>query len=304
MDISVVIITRDRPERLRLVLRALTTQRHLPGGMEVVVVDDGSRQDMAPMLAGHDRLDIRLIRLPPRGNTPRGYVSARNAGLSTVRSEVVLCLDDDVLFGPELVTTHLAVHASDPRAVVVGDRYNTFLANLQSESSQAAVCAALDGDWRALERQSRRDYYSRQTLKLFEQDSGGLPAPWLNCVGRNVSFRTADAAAVGNFDEGFIQWGVDDIEFGLRMHKAGVRYHYRRQARIYHLETPLPPGKLDGLRSSLRHFAAKHPGLEPRLFEEFVFGRLSLEELCASVRSGERTQFSDRKNLTFFRTQR
>jgi GT2 family glycosyltransferase len=304
VETSVVIITRDRPDRLRLVLRALNTQCHLPGGMEVVVVDDASRQNMAPMLEGHDHLDIRLIRQTPQEHIKRGYVGARNVGLSAASGEVVLCLDDDVLFGPDLVAAHLAVHASDPRALVVGDRYNTFFANLQSERSRAAVRAALAGDWRALERQSRRDYYSRQTLKLFDQDSGGLPAPWLNCVGRNVSFRAADAAAVGNFDEGFTQWGADDIEFGLRMHKAGVRYHYRSQARVYHLETPLPPGKIDALRSSLRYFAAKHPGLEPRLFEEFVFGLLSLEELCASVRAGERTQFSDRETLTFFRTQR
>jgi GT2 family glycosyltransferase len=299
VDISVVINTRDRPDRLRLVLRALSTQRQLPGGMEVVVVDDGSRQDLKPALDGHGQLDIRLIRQPPLG-----YTVARNAGLSAAGGEVVLCLDDDVLFGPDLVATHLAVHASDPRAVAVGDRYNTFLSNLHSESSRAAVCAALAGDWSALERQSRRDYYARQTLKLFEQDSGGLPAPWLNFVTRNVSFRAADAAAVGNFDERFTYWGVDDIELGLRMHKAGVRYHYQRQARVYHLETPLSPGKLDALRNSLRYFAAKHPGLEPGLFQDFVFGRLSLEELSASLRSGERTQFSDRENLTFFHTRR
>lgn len=299
MDISIVINTRDRPERLRLVLRALSSQRRLPGGMEVVVVDDGSRQDVASAAEGLGGLDVRLIRQPPRG-----YTAARNTGLAAAAGEVVLCLDDDVLFGPDLVATHLEVHAADPRAVAVGDRYNTFLADLQRESSRAAVDAALAGDWSALERQSRRDYYARQTLKLFEQDSGGLPAPWLNFVTRNVSFRAADAAAVGNFDEGFVHWGVDDIELGLRLHKAGVRYHYRQQARVYHLETPLPPGKLDALRDSLRYFAGRHPGLEPRLFEEFVFGRLALEELSASLRSGEREQFEDRESLTFFHTRR
>jgi GT2 family glycosyltransferase len=299
VDISVVINSRDRPDRLRLVLRALSAQVGLPGGLEVLVVDDGSRQDPTPALKGHGELVIRLIRQPPRG-----YTVARNAGLSAVGGEVVLCLDDDVLFGPDLVATHLAVHVSDPRAVVVGDRYNTFLADPHSESGRAAVDAALAGDWSALDAKSRRDYYARQTLKLFERDGGGLPAPWLNFVTRNVSFRRADAAAVGDFDEGFVHWGVDDIELGLRMHQAGVRYHYRQRARIYHLETPLPPGKLDALRHSLRYFAAKHPGLEPRLFEEFVFGRLSLEELSASLRHGERRQFSDRENLTFFHTRR
>lgn len=299
MDTSVVINTRDRPDRLLLVLRALRAQTPLPDGLEVLVVDDGSRQDLTPALAGHNHLDLRVIRQPPLG-----YTCARNRGLRAARGEVILCLDDDVLFGPDLVATHLAVHATDPSAVVVGDRYNTYLADLRSSRGQAAVSAALAGDWAALRRQSRRDYYAAQTLKLFDQDRGGLPAPWLNFVTRNVSFRRRDAAAVGDFDEGFIHWGVDDIELGLRMHQAGVRYHYRPQARVYHLETALPPGKLDALRESLRYFAAKHPGVEPRVFAEFVFGRLSLEEVAASLHAGERTQFSDRAGLTFFRTQR
>jgi GT2 family glycosyltransferase len=296
---SVVINTRDRPDRLRLVLTALSMQRDVPGAFEVLVVDDGSSADLTPALDGHAGLEIRLIRQPPLG-----YTAARNAGLRAARSEVIVCLDDDVLFGPDLVADHLAAHASDPHAVVVGDRYNTYVSELRSERGQAMLAAALAGDWAAVQRQSRRDYYATQTLKLFDTHSGGLPAPWLCFVTRNVSFRRADAAAVGNFDEGFTRWGVDDIELGLRLHQAGVRYHYRPSARVYHLETPLPPGKLDALQESLRYFAAKHSGLEPVLFRDFVFGRLALEELCASVRSGRRQQFDQRDGLTFFRTGR
>jgi hypothetical protein len=187
---------------------------------------------------------------------------------------------------------------------VVGDRFNTYLSNLDLPDNRALLDAALSGEWAPLHRKSRRDYYAAQTLKLFESDPHALPAPWLCFVNRNVSFRRADAITVGGFDEGFTRWGVDDIELGLRLHQAGARYHYREEARVFHLETPLPPTKLDALKVSLAYFEEKHAGVEPRAFRDFVFGRRSLEELCASVKAGHLVTFDQRDGLTFFHTQR
>jgi GT2 family glycosyltransferase len=299
VDISVVINTRDRPDRLRLVTSALQRQTEIPGAMEVIIVDDGSHQDIAPALDGHRGLDIRLIRQPPLG-----YTTARNAGLRAAAGEVVLCLDDDVVFGADLVATHLRPHLEGRPSVVVGDRFNTYLSDLDKPKNRALLDAALAGQWGPLGRWSRRDYYATQTLKLFDRDPHALPAPWLCFVTRNVSFRRADAAEVGQFDEEFTRWGVDDIELGLRMHQAGVIYHYRPDARVYHLETPLPEGKLEALQASLDYFAKKHPGVEPIAFREFVFGRKSLEELCASVEQGQLVSFDNQEGLTFFHTRR
>jgi GT2 family glycosyltransferase len=299
VDLTVVFNTRDRPERLRLVLTALRQQREVPGGLRVIVVDDGSTLDLSPALRDHDGLDVQVIRLPPSG-----YTAARNAGLRAADGDVILCLDDDVIFGPDLVATHLRAHFQNPSAVVVGDRYNTFRSDLDSAESRALIESALAGDWTPLGRWSRRDYYAAQTLKLFDTHPNALPAPWLCFVSRNVSFRQADGRAVGWYDEDFRRWGVDDIEMGLRLHRAGVRYHYRPQARVYHLETPIAADKLDALNTSLDHFAAKHPGVEAPAFRDFVFGRRSLEELCASVEAGRLVDFPDRAGLTFFQTRR
>lgn len=299
MDVSIVINTRDRPDRLSLVLSALGRQTGLPGAMEVIIVDDGSVQDISPALKAHRGLDIRLVRQPALG-----YTVARNAGLRAAAGTVILCLDDDVLFDEGLVAAHMQPHLEASSLIVIGDRFNTYLSNLDTPQNRALLDAALSGDWGPLGRWSRRDYYATQTLKLFDRHPNALPAPWLCFVTRNVSFRRADAAAVGGFDEGFVRWGVDDIELGLRLHQAGVRYRYRAQARVYHLETPLPAGKLEALRVSLAYFAEKHRGVEPLAFRDFVFGRRSLEELCASVEAGRLVTFERREGLTFFHTRR
>jgi GT2 family glycosyltransferase len=297
MDVSVVVNTRDRPDRLRTVLSALAKQTGLTGAIEVLVVDDGSTMDIRPALAGHGDLTIRCLRQPPLG-----YTVARNAGLRAATADVVLCLDDDVVFDRHFVGEHLRVHRSHPAAVVVGDRFNTYLAS--DDRRRAVVDAALDGDWSGILRHSRRDYYASQTLGLFDRHPHAEPAPWLCFVTRNVSFRSRDAALVGGFDEGFTRWGVDDIELGLRLYRSGVTYHYRPDAVVYHLETPLAPGKLHDLVASLAYFSVKHPGVEPTVFREFVFGRLSLEELCASVDAGRVVSFERRDGLTFFTTRR
>ncbi len=299
MDVSVVVNTRNRPDRLRLLMSALARQQGLAGRLEVIVVDDGSDEDLSPALEGFDDLAIRLIRQPPRG-----YAAARNAGVRNATGTVILCVDDDVVFAPDFVAAHLRVHRAHDSAVVVGDRFNTYLTDLDSPAGRHALAEAADGRWDEIRKRSRRDYFANQTLRVFDTHPHGLPLPWLCFVTRNVSFRRADAARVGHFDEGFRQWGLEDLELGYRMHLAAVPYHYVADARVYHLETPIAATKLDALRMSLKHFASVHPGVESVMLERFLFGLVALEEFSASVTAGREVALPDVPDLTHFRTQR
>jgi glycosyltransferase involved in cell wall biosynthesis len=84
VSVSVVIPTKDRPQKLRRSLAALQGQ-----SAEIVVVDDGSRED--DLVAGIVRdAGAKLVRLEGRG--PAG---ARNAGVAAASGEVVCFTDDD-----------------------------------------------------------------------------------------------------------------------------------------------------------------------------------------------------------------
>ncbi|MGH2951859.1 MAG: glycosyltransferase family 2 protein, partial [Solirubrobacterales bacterium] len=88
MTVSVVVPTRDRPESLARCLRALAGQEL--GELEIVVVDDGSRDrgTVEAVVARTSR--ARVIRLPGRGPA-----AARNVGARAAEGRVVCFTDDD-----------------------------------------------------------------------------------------------------------------------------------------------------------------------------------------------------------------
>ena len=88
-EATVVVPTRDRPRKLERCLRALERQRRDVPGLEVVVVDDGSR-DEAAVAAAAERASARLVRLDRRGPS-----AARNAGARAARAPFVCFTDDD-----------------------------------------------------------------------------------------------------------------------------------------------------------------------------------------------------------------
>lgn len=86
--ISVVVPTRDRPGRLATCLAAL--RRQTAAELEIVVVDDASRDARAVAGAVAAVPGARLVR-----GQGRGPAAARNAGVGEVRAPVVCFTDDD-----------------------------------------------------------------------------------------------------------------------------------------------------------------------------------------------------------------
>lgn len=92
MDISVVVLTRDRPTHLRRCLDALQRQSVLP--REVIVVD-GSRKSTAKyLLALFPRLRTHYVR-----DTVGKIGYARNIGVEKAKGEIVVFIDDDCVAG-------------------------------------------------------------------------------------------------------------------------------------------------------------------------------------------------------------
>jgi glycosyltransferase involved in cell wall biosynthesis len=117
-EVSVVIPTRDRSRLLALTLCSVLWQRDVD--FEVVVVDDGSKDDTAEVAAALADPRIRLV----RHHAPLGVSAARNRGIAEAGGTWVAFLDDDDLWAPDKLARQLEAARRSGRAWVYAGGVN------------------------------------------------------------------------------------------------------------------------------------------------------------------------------------
>ena len=109
--VSVVIPTYNRAHLLRRALDSVFAQTY--GNFELLLIDDGSTDDTAGLVAGYD--DPRLRYLRQDGN--RGVAAARNRGMREASGSLIAFLDSDDEWLPEKLARHVAVFEANPPSV-------------------------------------------------------------------------------------------------------------------------------------------------------------------------------------------
>lgn len=216
MNLSVVVPTYRRPDLLERCLAALAAQAGAPP-FEVVVVDDGSGDATTTVLRSWESRLAGLRWFSQPANA--GPAAARNRAIRAATGELVLFLDDDVEAAPDLVTTHLRLHADasgDPSLGVLG-----------------RVDWAPDLDvtpfMRWLDRSGLQFAYETWLRE------GPIDPPHAAFYTANLSMHRALLDEVGGFDERFPYPAWEDMELAWRLHReAGFRLEYRPAARAFH----------------------------------------------------------------------
>lgn len=109
--VSIIIPTYNRAGRLPETLKSVFGQSY--SSFEVVLVDDGSTDDTAAVVAGSDPR-LRYIR-----QANGGVSAARNRGLREARGEFICFLDSDDLWSPWKIEAQLAVLKALPAVGMV-----------------------------------------------------------------------------------------------------------------------------------------------------------------------------------------
>jgi glycosyltransferase involved in cell wall biosynthesis len=131
--VSVVIAVRDGARYLGEAIRSVLDQT-LPA-LEVLVVDDGSRDDSAEV--------ARAFAPPVRVITqaPAGIGAARNRGLAEARADTVAFLDADDLWSPDKLAVQTLALAQDPTLDLVSGHVRQFISPDVPEKEKARfVC--------------------------------------------------------------------------------------------------------------------------------------------------------------------
>jgi glycosyltransferase involved in cell wall biosynthesis len=111
-EISVVIPTFNRPDELRVCLEGFALQAAKPEQFEVVVIDDGSTEDIEKVTAGfQEHFPLHLERCDHSGVSV-----ARNLGIERARAPLLVLYDDDLQPLPGLIESCLHFH--DRRSAV------------------------------------------------------------------------------------------------------------------------------------------------------------------------------------------
>ena len=108
-EVSVVVPTHNRVALLQLTLRTILDQHGVD--FDVVVVDDGSSQDVGQTVAALADHRVRVI----RHDHARGVSTARNHGAAEATGNWLAFCDDDDLWAPHKLKRQLAAASETGR---------------------------------------------------------------------------------------------------------------------------------------------------------------------------------------------
>src|SRR5213594_2460656 len=113
--VTIAIVTRDRKEELRAAVRSALEQE---GSIEVLVIDDGSRDGTSEML----REEFPGVRVA-RYDDDAGVASRRNDAAAVSRGKVIVSIDDDAVFSSPRIVADTLADLDHPRIAAVAIPY-------------------------------------------------------------------------------------------------------------------------------------------------------------------------------------
>ncbi|HUL68181.1 MAG TPA: glycosyltransferase family 2 protein [Burkholderiaceae bacterium] len=220
MLISVIVTTYNRPDALRATLAGLLAQHER--GFEILVADDGSRDDTRALIEATARTSPLPLHHVWQEDKGFRAGAARNRATAAAKGEYLIFLDGDCVPREDWIASHRAL--AEPGWMVAGNRI------LLSESFTRLVLERntpihewTDEQWRAAV--TRGDINRTQPLKSYSLGPLRKLAArrWQRVRTCNLGVWMTDFRAVNGFDEAFEGWGFEDSDLAVRLINHGTR---------------------------------------------------------------------------------
>ena len=213
MPVSVIIpYYQTHAAALGMTLAMLECQTYPRDMFEVIIVDDGSDPPLERPL--NTALDVKVVRQERRGF---GLARARNNGARAAAHDILLFLDSDILTEPTWIAAHARWHHAVSDALTMGpypyvamdgidvNAIRHWRGSLKELFSNRSV----DDIWTS-------DYLRKTNNLISRADDLFRVLP-----GGNLGVSKWFYELVGNHDESFTRWGLEDVEFGYRAYNQG-----------------------------------------------------------------------------------
>jgi GT2 family glycosyltransferase len=258
MDLSVIVVSYNTRQLLDDCLASLAAADIPPSGLEVIVVDNASR-DGSPEMVAAKYPDVQLLALTEN----LGFSAANNRGSAVATGDYLLFLNSDTRVGPralaeplDYMRAHPAVGALTVRLVYPNgerdpDNHRGF------PTPWNAICH-FTGLSRLLPGNPAVDGYFRS----YEDFSTVHPVPVI--AGSYMMMPRALDGQLGGWDETYFFYG-EDIDYCYRIHEAGYAIVYYPLVEVLHYK-----GASSGLRKESADIARPPKETRVRVAKESV----------------------------------
>ncbi|EAI5630460.1 glycosyltransferase [Campylobacter lari] len=228
---ALIITTYNQKERLALVLDSVKNLEPLPD--EVLIADDGSREDTAKLIQAYQKdFPCKLEHIWQEDKGFRAAAS-RNKAIKASKSEYIILIDGDMILEKNFIGDHLKF--ASLKTILQGSR--TILNEKESKELLNKNDFSLAFDKKGFKNQrniflAKCVYkFSKLTKKFFKKSQ--LVKGSKTC---SMSFYKSDFEAIEGFNEKFIGWGREDSEFVARfLFNNGVFKRLKFNALAYHI---------------------------------------------------------------------
>lgn len=236
--LSLIILTYNWPEALKLVLASVSMQSRLPD--EVIIADDGSATSTRAAIEEFARGSrTRLVYLWQEDIGFRA-ARARNRAIAAARGDYVLILDGDMVLHKHFIADHLMLAARGN--FVQGTRLRA------SENETRRLLAGGKPHFGVLIDAKFQPRNSARHMKHYGKRYHAIRLPAMarwksrsrsggHVMSCNMAFWRDDLLLTNGFDERMEGYGSEDLELAARLQNAGVRQRQLKFAGMaIHLE--------------------------------------------------------------------
>ena len=203
MKISVIVPVYNGGEDFKQCLTALAGSKRQAD--QIIVVDDGSSDDIARSTA--EQHNFEYLRL---NDGPKGPARARNKGVALTDADILVFIDADVVVHTDTLTGIEDRFTKDDNLDVLFGSYDDSPAYESSVSKYKNLL----------------HHYVHQHS---EEEATTF---WAGCG----AVRREAFEAVDGFDLGYQRPSIEDIELGMRLHKAGYSIKLCPEIQVKHLK--------------------------------------------------------------------
>lgn len=254
LDVSVIISTYNSPAWLELVVEGYFCQS-FSGSFEILIADDGSTEETAKLiqqLSARSPVPIRHVWQPDQG-----FQKCRilNKAIAVSRGKLLLFTDGDCIPQANMLKTHFS------RAKPGSFQTGAYLKLPEKLSAEISILDVKSGIcFRPTWLVKHGFPLTSKLLKLiipapFDEIANRLTPTKRTWNGHNSSCYRDDAFAVNGFNEQ-MQYGGEDVEFGLRLNHLGIRGRHLRFStlpiHLYHRHGYVKAGMIDKNRAIIK----------------------------------------------------